>query len=274
LIDSSALHYDGSIYVGSGGGSLYAFTADGACRWRYDGPSAISASPAAADDTIFVARHDGTILALATDTGAVCWETETADALYAAIRYAETQDAVYASTSDGQLYAFDATNGEILWSRQFRADVGSSPPTIDDERELLYFASSEVMALELATGETRWGTAFCGANAGSAPVFNDTHVYVGGADGRVYAVSRPDGPLATTPDWTFDTWDVSIVGDPVLAEQLLVMVSLDGTLYVLDTDSGDARCSLDLQYEVRASPAVREDAVYVCNSDGTVFGLR
>jgi outer membrane protein assembly factor BamB len=137
----------------------------------------------------------------------------------------------------------------------------------------VYFAANELMAISVGSGRSAWGTSFYGANAGSSPAFDGDRVYVGGGDGSVHAAARPDGMLATTPEWERQTWDVSIVADLTVAGGQLVVSTLDGGLYVLDTDSGAELASVESPCEVRSSPVVVDGDVYVAGCDGTVFGF-
>lgn len=272
LSDSSACYHDGRVFVGSGGGSVHAFDAvDGAERWTYSGPSAVTSSPVVYDGVVYVGRNDGELLALDAEDGSVAWQVRLGGPIYSELSYSASEDVVYVSTNGGTIHARDATDGREVWSQSFGADVGSSSPVVDDDSGLVYFAASEVLALAADDGETVWGTSFYGACAGSSPVFDREMVYIGGGDGNVYAIPKAGQLLVDSPDWTFRTWDVSIVADAALAGNHLVVASLDGTLYLLDTDSGAELDSRSLGCKTRSSPVVVDDEVYLGGEDGTVF---
>lgn len=274
MSDSSACYHDDSVYVGSGGGAVYAFAGvDGSERWTYDGPSAVTSSPVVHDDVVYVGRNDGELLALDAADGSVAWQVSLDDPIYSKLSYSTAEDTVYVSTTGGQVHARDGDSGREEWSRGFGADVGSSSPVVDDDRGLVYFAASELMALATDSGESAWGTSFYGANAGSSPAFDADRVYLGGGDGSAYAVGQPDGMLATTPSWSFQTWDVSIAADPALADDCLFVASLDGNLYMCDTETGTEIDSVTLPCKLRSSPVVVDGVVYLGGRDGTVFAF-
>lgn len=271
LSDSSACYHEEQVFVGGGGGTVYAFAAvDGTEHWTYSGESAITSSPVVRDGIVYVGRNDGELLALSAEDGSVIWQDSLGSPVYSALGYSASEEAVYVSTSGGAVHARDAVDGRERWSQSFGVAVGSSSPVVDDQRGLVYFAASEVMALAADDGETVWGTSFYGACAGSSPVFDGETVYVGGGDGVVYAIPKSHELLVTSPDWTFQTWDVSIVADPALAGNRLAVASLDGTLYILDTDSGTELGSLSLGCQTRSSPVIVDDEVYLGGEDGTV----
>lgn len=274
LSDSSPCCHDGTVFVGSGGGAVHAFdAAEGTECWTYSGSSAITASPVVHEGLLYVGHNDGDLLALDIQDGSVRWRASLGEALYSTPAVSGVKNAVYVAASTGQISARAAADGTTLWTRQFGIDVGASAPVVDKSRGLVYFAAGEVFALDAASGETAWGTSFYGASAGAAPVFDDQRVYVGGGDGTVYAVSRPDGPLATAPAWTQPTWDVSIVGDLARVGDRLVVASLDGELYVLDTSDGAEIVEVSMPCQVQSGPVVVDGAVYVAGCDGRVFGL-
>jgi len=274
LSDSSAYHHDGTVYVGSGGGNVYAFEAEsGEERWTYESPSAVTSSPVVADDTVYVGRNDGELLALDADDGAVRWQVSLDGPVYSDLRYAAVEDAVLVSTSGGGVHARDAATGRALWSQSFGVAVGSSSPVVDEDRGLVYFAANELMALSIGSGRSAWGTSFYGASTGSSPAFDGDRVYVGGGDGTVYAVSRPDGMLATAADWEFQTWDVSIAGDLTVAGGQLLAATIDGELYVLEAASGRELSTVELPCELRSSPVVADGEVYVAGCNGTMLGF-
>jgi outer membrane protein assembly factor BamB len=75
---------------------------------------------------------------------------------------------VYASTEAGSVYAFDASDGVVLWTRSFGPIQSyvcgswgfSSTGVIDPTRGLLYVAAADghLRALELTTGDVAWST--------------------------------------------------------------------------------------------------------------------
>lgn len=274
LSDSSACYHDGAVYVGSGGGAVYAFDAsDGSELWTYTGPSAVTSSPVVHEDSVFVGRNDGGLLALDRASGSVRWQASLDAPIYSDLAYSRMAGAVIVSTNGGGVHAYDAETGNERWSQSFGVAVGSSSPAVDDSRGLVYFAANELMAISVGSGTSAWGTSFYGANTGASPAFDGDRVYVGGGDGCVHAVARPDGMLATEPVWEFQTWDVSISGDLTVVDDDLIVSTLDGGLYVLDTASGSELMSWELPCEVRSSPVVADGEVYVAGCDGTVFAF-
>jgi outer membrane protein assembly factor BamB len=273
LSDSSPVYHDGRVFVGSGGGSIYAYDAvTGDTCWQYTGESAIISSPVVREGTVYVGRNDGVVLAL-TEDGVVEWTTDLGVPIYSDLRYSASRNYVYVSTEVGTVHALDATDGgQEVWSKRSNADVSASSPIVDETAGLVYFAANEVMALDAGTGEPAWVTTFYGTNAGSSPVVVDGRVFVGGADGNVYALPNEGGRVRSEPEWAFRTRS-TITGDPVTHGEAIVTVTLEGTLYRLDADDGAQRDALDLGSEVRASPVAADGALYVGTEGGSIVAL-
>jgi outer membrane protein assembly factor BamB len=144
---------------------LYAFdAADGSVRWRSDREG--FGAPVVGGDTVFVRSvSDGSLRAFATADGSSRWRRRLGDVASVAV-------------ADGTLYVVAGGAG---------ADA--------DRR------AARLLALDVATGERRWGTE---ASATTAPTVTDETVYVGGRPerrtGRIAAYNRSSGEFL----WQFD----------------------------------------------------------------------
>jgi len=275
MADSSPWYREGSVYVGSGGGSIYALDAsDGTVEWQWSCPSAVTSSPIVHDGVLYAGRNDGVLVAIDADDGSTVFQYDLGTTEFSELAYSSVQECVYLETDARGLSAHDATDGgRQVWVNKFGADVGSATPVVDDDEDLLYYASNEIRALATDDGTVQWGTAFYGTNAGSSPAFEDGVLYVGSADGKVYRVPSTDGVLVNSSDWEFQTWDLSIATDPVVVGEGLAVGTLSGTVFLLDTESGRELDQYVLECEIRANPAVDGDELFVAGHDGGVYAF-
>ena len=104
---------------------------------------------------------------------------------------------VFAVTHDGLLRAFDAANGNIVWSRQFPVQYEfDSPPTVF--QGVIYVVggstSGAVNAVSADNGNVLW-TAFVFNGEISSPVVTADSLFVSYACPNVYKLNRADGAL-------------------------------------------------------------------------------
>ncbi len=177
IYSSPAIGADGTIYVGSDDGYVYALDPDAddeeeRIKWSYETWGAVSSSPAiGADGTVYVGSFDGTLYALdpsaENDDEREKWSFETATNPWTAIISSPVVGAdgtIYIGSGDKKLYALD-------------------PNAVDDEREKWSFSTE---------GEIY-----------SSPVIGpDGAVYIGSYDHHLYAIGTrsiaiPDHVAAT-----------------------------------------------------------------------------
>ncbi|EMA59662.1 PQQ enzyme repeat domain protein [Halorubrum lipolyticum DSM 21995] len=91
-----------------------------------------------------------------------------------------------------------------------------------------------------------------------SPVVADGAVFVGNADGTVYAFDAATGEER----WTFAT-DNRIEGSPAYADGTVYVGSYDTRVYAIDADSGEATWRRDLGGLIRGSPTVVGETAYI-----------
>ena len=126
----------------------------------------------------------------------------------------------------------------------------------------------------------------------SSPAVVGRTVYVGSADGRLYAIDRDSG----TKRWAFQT-HLRISSSPAVSDGLVYVLSYDDTLYAVDAATGQAKWRFGTQGEHRytatylhgglpkhearpdpydlylSSPAVSNGIVYFGSGDSHVYAL-
>src|SRR5262245_46161922 len=130
----------------------------GTVRWQLDVATAFT--PATGEGLVFTVTEQ-MIEARDASTGMTKWQTPLPGGAAAPL-YWDT-GWLLASTTAGDLAAFRASDGTLVWRRQLGAPLVASPgPALD--RLFLPLADNRVVAIQLASGETVWERRF------SAPV--------------------------------------------------------------------------------------------------------
>ena len=218
LISSVAVAPDGTIYVGSGDHSLYAFRSDGALKWKYETGDAIVASPAVGSDgTIYVGSADRQFYAINPD-GTLRWVVPT-KSVFTASAAIGSDGTIYAAgtnldltiicTGDltvqlSDLYAI-SPNGTLKWLATLSGEVHSSPALATDGT--IYVGSNGDVGFDRSNP--------CDTDSAYPPSNADPGFPV---NGHLYAVN-PNGTLK----WDFKTLG-HVESSPAIAS--------DGTIYV------------------------------------------
>ncbi|SHH42922.1 Outer membrane protein assembly factor BamB, contains PQQ-like beta-propeller repeat [Marisediminitalea aggregata] len=136
---SPALGVDGTIYVASKYGELYAVNPDGSIKWVFNTESAIHASPVVdSDGTVYLGAINGVFYAVNPD-GSLKWSFTTENAIIGSAAIG-ADGVIYVGSMDSYMYALSST-GELRWKYRTGNPIGSSPAIADDGT--VYFGSQD-----------------------------------------------------------------------------------------------------------------------------------
>jgi outer membrane protein assembly factor BamB len=219
---SPAIGADGTIYIGSSGGELWAVNPDGTQKWAFPfntGGQIIGSSPAiGADGTIYVgdAEYDHNTGSHASHfyavnpNGTEKWAFATADSVLSSPAIGADGTVYIAS---GSLYAVNP-DGTQRW--EFAPTIGvSSSPAIRNDGTIYVTGGGNLFAIN-PDGSLKWEYQPSQEAFGAPAIGTDGTIYVGSIQEYLYAIN-PDG----TPKWTFAD---RAGGAP--------SVGADGTLYI------------------------------------------
>jgi outer membrane protein assembly factor BamB len=238
----------------------------GTVGWTDSITGSVTASPAVADGTIYLATSDG-VYALSATSGHASWNQS--EAGLASTSPEADDGTVYVGTSSGYaggaggVYALSASDGQVLW--QYPGDefgLAAAGGTV-------YAASSggEVYALS-ADGKLQWQYS-TGFEFGSGLAVAGGTIYVAAYTG-LEALDAAGGRVGGQLLWTYsgDGTDT-----PVVAGRTVYVGSADGKVHALDTGSGAVRWTWGTGIPVKTSLAVAGGTVYVGAANGTVYAL-
>ncbi|MCB0163965.1 MAG: PQQ-like beta-propeller repeat protein [Anaerolineae bacterium] len=248
---------DDTVYTGSGG-TLYALDKiTGVPHWQFD--MAISASPTATGDSLYVPGQDGHLIALDLRTGQERWRFTAGGALASSPIVAG--DTVYVGSRDRYLYAIDTTAGQQRWRYRTGNWVASTPAIAG---EMIFFGSNDefIYALDAATGDEKWRFK-TGNDVFASPAVADGLVIVGSYDGTLYALEAESGRQR----WQLKTGK-PIKSSALVADQIVYFGGGDGNLYAVEAQSGRILDRLPVGSQVYADPARSGQTIFVVNGKG------
>ena len=234
-----------------------------------------SPSLAAGSDEVFVipagtANAAKTIYALNASTGAIVWsDTGDAETGYVGIP-AFADGVVYAgscnpqlnewSPNSGNIYAFNATTGAVLWNYTMSDGVHESGPTITDGSVYVCTGQGNIYALNATTGALEWNYTTESAIWQSPTV----------VDGVVFAsTSSPTRVLALNASSGVLLWSSPIDGwlywsAPAVEGGLVYVGSTDNSVYALNGSSGASVWNYTYTGSaLMSSPVISDGVVYV-----------
>lgn len=184
--ESSPIVANGKVIFGSENGTVYALNATtGSTIWTYQAAGAVKASPTLNDGVLYFGDYAGDVQAISEATGRRIWISSSEGAplgsgtFYSTAAYAYGR--IYLGNTDGRIYAYNASNGELAWAVQTGAYVYSSPavrnvpglgPTIFEGSYDGY-----LYALNAKSGAIDWKHYAGGKISGSATVIGEVVYY-------------------------------------------------------------------------------------------------
>jgi outer membrane protein assembly factor BamB len=105
---------------------------------------------------------------------------------------------IYVPTGNN-VYALEAENGTVKWSRPLNGEYSLSSPAVADGKVYFGLDNNYVYALDAFTGDLVWSYKTEGA-VQSSPAISDGLLFVGSNDGSLYAIGTPVIP--EFPSWT------------------------------------------------------------------------
>ena len=244
--------YDGNVYA------LRA-SAGQAPSWIYDTGGSIALEPVAVDQfTLAVATTDGRVIFLNAEDRAVRAEYRLGKMPYA---LASGDGKVFVGLN-GSILALSPSN-KVLWN----ATIPGAPGQIGFGDGAVYFTSGgNLYSYAASTGALRFAAALADSFL-SRPQAEGGTVYLGAADGKLYAVNFANGHVA----WDFSTggW---IVGSPLVAAGTAYFGSNDGCMYALGT-GGNEKWRFCSGAAIWSQPVLSGKQVVFGNNAGRVFGL-
>lgn len=188
---------------------------------------------------------------------------------------------LYAHTSSGILNCFDSETGRKLWATSLGGeDEPAFPPAANDKLVLIPSAST-LFALNKFTGDMVWEFGLPRSPA-TAPIMDDTQVYIGTTDGSVMAFDL--SKLSTFYNKRLNIeasrlavlWKYTITGSiesqPVSTGDLISFSGTNKTTYTVSRGR-DLRYTFDTPAPVSAGLTSNKGLLYVCSQDARVFAL-
>jgi outer membrane protein assembly factor BamB len=228
-------------------------------NWVFkDAKNRFIAPPVVSGEVIYAACTDEKLYAL-DRSGNPLWPRpfDAGQALWAAPALSPDGQTLYQASMDRRLYAIQASDGSLRWSREMGgASVGT--PAVSPAGDTLYIGTmgNELLALRASDGQIEWRLAMDGW-VWAGPVLHDGMLIVGDLSGALSAINPANGSRL----WTMQP-DGPIIGQPLVIEDSIYIGTESGSVYAVDLE-GNVRWSLEIGGKIYTSPVQAGDLILV-----------
>jgi outer membrane protein assembly factor BamB len=231
----------GRLYFANNAGVLYAVGArNGRAEWEYDSHRCVAASPA-------VDSH-------------VVYET---------FMNKPPCNRAPSPTLAGQVVAFSAGSGRVLWRRTI--GPSESSPLVVGGTVYVGDWDGRVWALRARDGRTRWVTKLHGQVKGGIAA-SGRRLYVGDYSGRVYALGSATGQVLWQSEAQIRFGNTgTFYATPAVAYGRVYVGATDGKMYSFGAATGKLRWSTSTGGYVYSSAAVWRDRVFAGSYSHTFY---
>jgi len=299
-IFSSPIVQNGIVYIGSEDGYFYAIDEkSGNLKWKFKTNGAVHSSASIYNDIVYFGSFDDYYYALNSKTGKEIWRFKTkgehwyseigmwgmkpSDLLMAdlwdfylstPVIYLDNKSALTIfGSSDGNMYAVDAKNGNLKWTFETKAAIHSTPVL---DKNTVYFGGWDGIfyALDAKTGKEKWKfsteikTGFTGIQASAA--VSDGVVYFGARDPYFFALDTSTGKVI----WKYNAENSWILSSAVVKDNTVYVGTSDTyALLALDAKTGKEKYRFKGNGYVYSSPAIAGNTIYFGDFTGNFFDL-
>lgn len=281
-----------SVLAATGFGELVALdAANGAVRWRQRFASPMASAPTVLGQTAFVTARDGSLAAVAIDSGKIVWTnsaTPGRKAVLGAASPAVTERLAVFPMASGELVAFELKDGTPVWRAAVSgqnaalaaaqvADVTGDPVVANG---LIYAGTQggRMVAVDADDGLRVWS-----ANEGavSAPLVVGGSVFSVNENNQIIRLDAQSGEVIWRHDMPYFTKDkakkrkaIHAQFGPVLAGGRLAVAGADGFLRLFDPASGTITAQVEIPSGAASAPVLAQGMLFVLGRNGKIYAFR
>ncbi len=266
---------EGITYFSSTDGYLYAVD-EGGQRWRYDTGARSTSSPAVEDGTVYVGNDAGELHAVDVSSGEREWRYRGEGAVRAGVTVDVDENQAYYCTTANRIYAVELEGGQEIWTFSTNEQAETTPAK---EGGYVHVTTrgAVLYRIDPENGEqVNSHSADDGVRSSPAAIQQDgrTVVCYGSEDRRVYCVEFwSTGGVRQRERRWRYRTDGNVRSSPAITEDRVYVGSDDGNLYSIDLETGDEEWRLETDGQIRSSPVATDDAVYFGNDDQYVYAV-
>jgi outer membrane protein assembly factor BamB len=212
--------------------------------------------------------HDGRIVAFSAGHGKIHWQHTIGPSESSPLL---AGDRLYVGDWNGDVWAFDADNGKVLWRRHLGGAIKGAIASAGGRLYVgsydghLYCLTTSGRQLWRASGQRRL---YGHGRFYSTPALAYSRVYIGSTDGKVYSFGATTGKLR----WSHSTGGY-VYASPAVWNDLVLVGSYSGRFYAFDAATGAKRWQFDAHGKISGSATVIGNVVYFATLKQRTYAL-
>lgn len=281
---------DEKLFVTTGFGQVFAMDKnDGSIIWNEDIKAPIRIAPTVDDGLVIVQTLDNGIYALNINTGKEMWKDkleEEATTMIggAAPAYSASNDFVLAAFSNGQIQAYKASTGTLLWSEwvvpasstESIDDITAikANPIIDNDKAFVVGYNGPLVAIDIRTGAKIWQKELA---CSSQPWLAGNFLFALTTDGDLVAINKQDGKIVWTTIIPYANDDEKLgvfTSGPILANDALLVASSNGKLFSISPYNGRIMGVADIEEGVETYPVMVNETLLLTTNNAEITAYK
>jgi outer membrane protein assembly factor BamB len=277
--------HGGKVFTLDREGRVTAFSLNGGTVWKADlkpenekAEGGFGGGLAAEGERVYVATGFGSVVALNTGNGKPLWTKS----LNVPIRASPTvaNGKVFIVNTESELFALSGDDGRQLWTSRGLPEgaevLSNVSPAVSGNTLVVSYASGEVVALDITSGEQRWTDSVTSGVSGASlttigdaarPVIDDGVVFAASRAGRIIATNLKSGERV----WSRD---IRAAQTPWVSGGTVFVVDMNSRLYALDRKAGKVKWVTTLPTaRTWSGPTLAGGKLWVASNKGLLVGV-
>jgi len=278
IIESTAAIVDGTVYIGSLDGALYAINAQtGEKRWAYQANGPIKASPSVQDGVAYFGDGEGVFHAVDLNSRETKWQFRSEGEIISSASFAG--DSVLFGSYDGFLYCLNQENGALRWKFETEGYVHATPaiwahlenPSREDRDSVIVTGcDSYLRVLNLDDG-TQAQQVNLGAYVGASPAIEKNRAYCGTYGTEVLGINLDTGEIA----WQYQHPEhkFPFFASAAVTKALVIIGGRDKMVHALSPETGEPQWTYTAKSRIESSPVIVGKRVFFGTTRGVFIAL-
>lgn len=300
---------NGSIFVSTTGGFVYAISLEGKLVWKFETDNSIEAPALYLNGKIYIGNLSGILYALDAKTGKLVWTYEAENQIMGSANYFYQNNKFYlvVGSYDYYLHCIEAENGKPVWKYEADNFINGAAAV---HQNIAMFGGCDgfLHMVNLETGLSKNQLEVATYIAGSVAASGDL-AFTGDYDGMFTCIdlknekikwqwNNPSSNLPILGSPSIDSKRVVIGGQdkhmrcfsktdgtllwsynaggridasPVIAKNMVISATMDGMLYILNLYNGEELWSYEIGSAIAHNPAVINGSLILGARDGNVY---